>query len=92
MGSSVQGEEAKLKLAFVALSANKLVKECIEEEKVGQGGNLKIGKEEGGFFVGVLGFPSFGGRYGLNSVRDGNSTAKRDVEQHFGKEEEEETK
>lgn len=92
MGSSVEGEEAKLKLLYVALSANKLVKECIEEEKVGQGGNLKIGKEEGGFFVGVLGLPSFGGRYGLNRVGDGNSTAKRDVAQLFGKEEEGETK
>lgn len=55
VGNADDSEETSLPLLNVALAANKVIKECLLERRIAQGGVVKIGNADMHFFVGILG-------------------------------------
>jgi hypothetical protein len=55
VGNADDSEETSLQLLNVALAANKVIKECLLERRIAQGGVVKIGNADMHFFVGILG-------------------------------------
>lgn len=48
-------EKQRLELFNVVLAANKILKECVQDQRIPQGGTTPIGSVAGSFYVGVLG-------------------------------------
>ena len=55
VGCVEKNQQQMLQLFNVVLAANKILKECIEDQQILRGGTTPIGSPEGPFYVGVLG-------------------------------------
>jgi len=69
VGNARKSEATDLQLFKVILAANKIIKECISEQRIPQGGISKIGPPGQHFFVGILGF------WGLSGANESSDLA-----------------
>lgn len=73
VGNADDSEETNLQLLNVALAANKVIKECLSERRIAQGGVVKIGNADQHFFVGILGY------FRLNSLNNSSGLDSRSL-------------